>query len=150
MSDTTPTEGGDPVIRPQLAPEEREALDAAELREIIADNREAGEAATLRALLRSSSTAYPRQDGRYLDLTDEGGELAGFETVFVEEGDDDGWVRRMYVVTRGPSGTHYGWSWARGLTESQDSHVLDDEPKPVERHEETRVIVTWTPIQPSS
>jgi hypothetical protein len=139
------------VTAPKLTPEEREELDRAEVAEIMSDNGEAGEAAQLRALLASSSSAYPYQDGRYLDLTDEGGELAGFVTVSEEEGDESRWQRWMHMVTRGPSGKHYAWTWRRGLTESQDSEYWDEPVQLVERHEETRVVVTWKPVAaPSS
>lgn len=130
----------------RLTREEREEIDRAEIAEIMSDNGEAGEAAQLRALLASSSSAWPYQDGRYLDLTDEGGELAGFETVHVEEGDEGRWQRTMHVVTRGPSGKHYAWTWSRGLTESQDSSYWDEPVQLVERHEETKVVVTWKAV----
>lgn len=129
-----------------MTPEERDELDAAEVRELLADKAAEGEAAQLRALLASSdrTSRYGRE--RWQDLSEEGCELAGFETVSVEEGDESRWYRFMHAVTRAPSGKHYLWTFQRGLTEYQDSEYFDVAPQLVERHEETRVVVTWKAV----
>lgn len=32
------------------------------------------------------------------------------------------WSTPIFVITKGPSGQHYGWEWHRGNTEMQDSY----------------------------
>ncbi|MFB8281906.1 hypothetical protein [Nocardia colli] len=46
--------------------------------------------------------------------------LDGFVTVASEELDTGRWSRFMRVITHGPSGQHYAWEYAQGLTEYQD------------------------------
>lgn len=48
------------------------------------------------------------------------GVVEGFETVASESADKTRWHEIRYIISRGPSGQHYRWNWARGLTELQE------------------------------
>jgi len=128
------------VKRPELTREERDEIEEAEVREIVADA--ADEHSALRALLSSTSSVYGWDD-RWGDLRSVGDELGGFVVVETVEGDDRRWSRAVAVIARGPSGAHYRWSYDHGLTEVQDDSLLDGDPQLVEQHEETVVVKTW-------
>lgn len=127
---------------PTLSREERDEIEAAEIREILADAPD--ELSALRALLASKSSVYGVWGrGRWSDLRSVGDELGGFTSVETIDGEDRRWSRLVEVITRGSSGTHYRWIFDQGLTESQDDDYYDDPPEVVEAHEETVVVRTW-------
>lgn len=64
-----------------------------------------------------------KEDWRALTL--EGDDCDGFETVDTIEGDNGRWHRDIEVITRGPSGQLYKWEYLHGLTENQESELLD-------------------------
>jgi hypothetical protein len=130
------------VTAPTLTREQRDEIEEAEIREILADA--ADERAALRALLASKSSVYGSYlGGRWADLRTVGDELGGFVVVETIEGDDRRWSRAVEVIVCAPSGTHYRWSYDSGLTEYQDDDLLDGDPVVVEQHEEEVVVRTW-------
>lgn len=135
------------MTAPTLTPAERLEIDEAEIRDVLADAVD--ERSALRALLSSASSVYRAWDGRWTDLRSVGDELGGFVVVETIEDEPRRWSRAVSVITRGPSGTHYRWSFDQGLTEMQDDSILDLDPEIVEQHEETVVVKTWRAATPS-
>ena len=125
----------------ELTPAQRQEIEEAEVREIVADA--ADERAALRALLSSRSSVYRTWEDRWSDLRSVGDDLGGFVVVETIEDEPRRWSRAVSVITRGPSGTHYRWSFDQGLTEMQEDSVLDLDPELVEQHEETVVVRSW-------
>jgi hypothetical protein len=132
------------VTAPTLTPAERLEIDEAEIRDVLADA--ADERAALRALLSSRSSVYRTWEDRWIDLRSVGDELGGFVVVETIEEEPRRWSRAVSVITRGPSGAHYRWSFDQGLTELQDDSILDLDPDVVEQHEETVVVRSWRAV----
>lgn len=63
------------------------------------------------------------EDWRALYL--KGDKCDDFETVDTIEGFSGRWHMDVDVITRGPSGQLYKWSILKGLTERQESELLD-------------------------
>lgn len=82
----------------------------------------------------------------YSALGGVGEECDGFETVAEETIESKRWHDVIQVVTRGPSGQHYAWTWWCGLTEEQESEGPADHGMvltPVHPVEETITVTKW-------
>ena len=68
-----------------------------------------------------------------------------FTTVATEDYVELKWQMIVRVITRGPSGRHYAWSWKRGLTERDDDDGPDEygTPKVTEVHATTMTVTNW-------
>ena len=83
------------------------------------------------------------EDFGWGELSDEGNTLCGFETVSVEGRHELRWTQYMVVVTQGPSGAFYAWTYDRALTETSDSSRYDTTVAEVLRTEVQTVVVKW-------
>jgi hypothetical protein len=80
-------------------------------------------------------------------LTDVGVTVDGFQTVDCIGGGQTRWHEIMEMITRGPSGQNYRWTYGRGLTECQEEPLEPDTRQitPVVPALANIEVLIWTP-----
>ncbi|PBC38563.1 hypothetical protein CJ179_38885 [Rhodococcus sp. ACS1] len=79
----------------------------------------------------------------YKELCREDYDWDGFETIDRHEGDTLRWEQVITLITRGPSGQLYRWTYHEGLTERQEDAYYDDIPVPVKPVEKVVTITEY-------
>lgn len=71
----------------------------------------------------------------------------GFETLEEIEAGDSRWGTYMDVITKGPSGQLYKWSYFSGATEMQENERMDEDVVPVVAVEKQITITEYKEIK---